>query len=332
MSTSREQSSARTSFRTSGSPDPSPQRRGVRTGFWREAVTIQGSITPIVLPTVLLFGVLAVFTTVGALLVEQTTGIRVGIASTPHEYIGVALGVLLVLRNNAGHERWWEARRLWGGIVNQSRNLAISGLAYGPRDPRWREGWVRWAAAFSHVARRSLRAERELPELEALLGPDDAARVAAAQHMPTYVAMRLAALLREAVENGEMDRFAFVQVDRERASLIDHLGGCERILRTPLPLVYSIKIRRFIFVFLLTLPLALLYRVGVSWLVPFLTVMVAYPIVSLDHIGVELQNPFAKENLNHLPLDDICRTIEGNLLGLLDAERQGETNPAPGAG
>lgn len=284
------------------------------------------------MPTVVLFGVLAVFTTLGALLVERATGIRVGIASTPHEYVGVALGVLLVLRNNAGHERWWEARRLWGGIVNQSRNLAISGLAYGPRDPRWREGLVRWSAAFSHIARRSLRGERDLPELEALLGPEDTARVAAAQHMPTFVALKLATLLREAMENGGMDRFAFLQVDRERASLIDHLGGCERILRTPLPLVYSIKIRRFIFVFLLTLPLALLYRLGVSWLVPLLTMLVAYPIVSLDHIGVELQNPFAKESLNHLPLDDISRTIEGNLLALLEAERQGETNSAPGAG
>lgn len=304
--------------------DLSLLRQGMRRRFWRDALTWQGSITPIVLPTVLLFGLIAAVITQGALLVEQVLGIRVGIATTPHEYVGVALGLLLVLRNNAGHERWWEARRLWGGIVNQSRNLAISGLSYGPADPHWREKLVRWAAAFSHVARRSLRAERDLPELEPLLGSEETARLVAAQHMPSFVAWKLAVLLREAVEHQGMDRFAFMQIDRERALLIDHLGACERILKTPLPLVYSIKIRRFIFVYLVTLPLAMLHQVGASWLVPVLTALVAYPIVSLDQIGVELQNPFARENLNHLPLDDISRTIEGNLLGLLDVARDGD--------
>ena len=101
-----------------------------------------------------------------------------------------------------------------------------------------------------------------------------------------------------------MDRFAFVQIDKERASLIDHIGACERILKTPLPMVYAIKIRRFIALFLLTLPFALLNRINGDWLVPFITMMVAYPLVSLDQIGIELQNPFCVDNLSHLPLDE----------------------------
>ena len=92
-----------------------------------------------------------------------------------------------------------------------------------------------------------------------------------------------------------------MQVDRERAALIDHIGACERILKTPLPLVYAIKIRRFIALFLLTLPFALLHRINGDWLVPFITMMVAYPLMSLDQIGIELQNPFSKANLSHLP-------------------------------
>lgn len=299
-----------------------PQRRGVRRSFWRDALALQGSITPIVVPTVLTFGGIAALITFAALVLEATMGVRLGIASAPHEYLGAALGLLLVLRNNAGHDRWWEARRLWGGIVNQCRNLVISGLAYGPADRRWREELVWWTAAFPHAARRSLRGERELPELEPLIGNEETARVAAAQHMPTFVAWKLAVLLRRATENQQLEPFAFMQVDRERAQLIDHIGACERILKTPLPLLYSIKIRRFILLYLLTLPLALLHKVGASWMVPVLTAMVAYPIVSLDHIGVELQNPFAVENLNHLPLDDISRNIEGNVLGLLATDRE----------
>ena len=93
------------------------------------------------------------------------------------------------------------------------------------------------------------------------------------------------------------------------------IGGCERIRKTPLPRAYAINIRRFIFLFLATLPFALLNRVG-NWLTAPVTVLVAYPILALDQIGVELQNPFDTRNLGHLPLDAICETIERNLLAL----------------
>jgi putative membrane protein len=135
--------------------------------------------------------------------------------------------------------------------------------------------------------------------------------------MPSYVAFQLAGLLRQACEAYNMDRFAFMQIDRERASLIDHVGACERILKTPLPLVYSIKIRRFIALFLLTVPFALLHRVSTDWIVPLITMLVAYPLISLDQIGIELQNPFSRKNLSHLPIGEISTTIETNLQGLL---------------
>ena len=150
-----------------------------------------------------------------------------------------------------------------------------------------------------------------------MVGQENADQVAAADHMPSFVALKLAELLREACDRLEMDRYAFIQVDRERALLIDHIGACERILKTPLPRVVSIKIRRFILMFLLTLPFALLHRVGDYWLVPFITMLVAYPLLSLDQIGVELENPFSTSNLSHLPLDDFSATIERNLLGVL---------------
>jgi putative membrane protein len=225
------------------------------------------------------------------------------------------------LRTNAGYDRWWEARKLWGGIVNQSRNLAISALSYGPADSAWREKFVKWASVFPHIARCSLRGEQPSPEVAALVGPEGSAQIAASTHMPSFVALQLADLLREAGDSHDMDRFAFLQVDRERAALIDHIGACERILKTPLPLVYAIKIRRFIALFLLTLPFALLHRINNEWLVPVITMLVAYPLMSLDQIGIELQNPFAKANLSHLPLGDISATIEKNLIGLLQAKQ-----------
>jgi putative membrane protein len=294
-----------------------------RRSFWREAFAWQGSVTPLVVPYVLAFGLFATAISLGAWLEERLFQVKIGLEIAPFEIAGAALGLLLILRTNAGYDRWWEARKLWGGIVNQSRNVTLGALAYGPPDSRWQEKFVKWAAAFSHVARSSLRGERPGQEVSDLLGEDALRELAAADHMPSAVAFKLAELLQEACNEHNMDRIAFMQVDRERAALIDHIGACERILKTPLPLVYSIKIRRFIALFLLTLPFALLHRLNSDWLVPFITMMVAYPLMSLDQIGIELQNPFSKANLSHLNLDDISATIERNLLGVLQSQQRG---------
>lgn len=290
-----------------------------RNGFWRDAFAIHGSVTPLVLPYVLTFGVFAAGICIVAWICEQAFHWRFGLEVAPHEIAGAALGLILILRTNSGYDRWWEARKLWGGIVNQSRNLAISALSYGPADQTWRDQLVRWAAVFPHVARCSLRGERESPEIVELVGRESAERIATADHMPSFVALKIGTLLREACDHHKLCGFAFMQIDKERALLIDHIGACERILKTPLPLVYSIKIRRLITLFMFSLPLALLHRMNNDWLVPVITMLVAYPLISLDQIGVELQNPFAKQNLSHLPLGDISATIERNLTGLLKA-------------
>jgi putative membrane protein len=280
--------------------------------FWREVFTIHGSVTLQVLPRVLTFGLIAATIWIAN---ELTHEFDFHLAVAPYEVAGAVLGLLLVLRTNAGYDRWWEARKLWGGIVNQSRNLAISALSYGPSDPAWQARFVNWVAAFPHVARRSLRGERDLPEVSALLGEEDTAKIAAAGHMPSFVAWNLAEQLAQGIKNGGMNPMAFLQVDKERATLIDHIGGCERILKTPLPRVYGLTIRRFIGLFLVALPFALLDKVGA--LTPLVTMFVAYPILALDQTGVELQQPFSTRNLGHLPLDDISQTIEANLKGLM---------------
>jgi putative membrane protein len=281
--------------------------------FWRDAFALRGSATPQVLRRVVQFGLIAAVIYVYHVW-PRTPPIVVEVA--PYEFAGAALGLLLVLRTNAGYDRWWEGRKLWGGIVNQSRDLAIAALAYGPPDPRWRAALVRWTAAFGHVTRRSLRGERNMPEVAELLGDDQARQIAAAEHMPTFVNRTIADQLRQARDRHGLDSFAFLQIDRARATLLDHLGGCERILSAPLPRVYSIHIRRFIFLYLATLPLPLVDRIG--WLTPLLTMFVAYPILALDQIGIELENPFSIRRMGHLPLDEITAKIETNLLALLE--------------
>ncbi|MGE3809780.1 MAG: bestrophin family protein [Gemmataceae bacterium] len=291
-----------------------------RDGFWRQALAWHGSVSPRIILLVLGWGVIAGAVCLGAILAEWHFGIYIGLAVAPYEFAGTALAILLVLRTNAGYDRWWEARKLWGGIVNQSRNLAISALSYGPRDAGWRKRFVGWVAAFPHLTRACLRGQPAPPEVGKLVDEAEFKKLAAADHLPGFAARSLAGLLHEACAQQQLDRFAFLQIDRERALLIDHIGACERILKTPLAKVFAIKVRRFIAIFLLTLPLALLHKLDAMVLIPIITMLVAYPLHSLDEIAVELQNPFPTTNLSHLPLDDICATIERNVLALLDQE------------
>lgn len=286
--------------------------------FWREALTVQGSVTPLVLGRVVAFGVLGLVAWLG----YSAIGWDSFITLTPFEFVGVALGLLLVLRTNSGYDRWYEARKLWGGIVNQSRNLAILGLTFGPQREAWRQEFATWVAVFPHVVRHSLRGERDLSGIAELLSEEELAHVAAAEHMPMYVAARISRLLRSALESGEIDRFAFHRAEAERCALIDHLGACERILKTPLAAAFSIETRRFLFIYLALLPLALVKVVGP--LTPLVIMMVAYPCLSLEQIGFDLQNPFSKSRLSHLPLDEISLAIEHNVLALASGE-----NPPP---
>lgn len=281
--------------------------------FWKQAFSLPGSVTPRVAGRVAVFAAFAEAVRLTALY----TGWNLQLPIAPYEAAGAVLGILLVMRTNAGYDRWWEARKLWGGIVNQTRNLAMMAAAYGPTDRNWRHRFIRLAATFPHAVRRSLRNERQLLEAKRLLGVAVGDSIEAASHMPIRVSQMMAAELRKAADTGGMDRFAFMQADRERAALIDHLGACERILKTPLPTVYAIKIRRFLLLFLATLPFAILDRAG--GMTSLIIALIAYSLLALDQIGVELEDPFNQSQLSHLPLDQICETIERNVLDAAEA-------------
>ncbi len=311
--------------------------------YWLGTFIIRGSVAPRVVLDVLGFGVLSAVIVVAILVLEKLLGRSLSVPAGPFEAAGAVLGLLLVLRVNTGYSRWWEARVLWGGIVNQSRNLAISGLAYGPRNTRWRSRFVRWIAVFPHVCRRSLREQRNFPELERLLSDESRDWIRKAEHMPDAVSSEIAMLLYEARGLG-MDGFAFQKCEEQRSKLMDHLGGCERILKTPLARSGAIQVRQFIFLLLISLPIGLMQALAVDsarpaypvysmtqiWIIPLYVMLLAYPLLSLDRIGMELQNPFCTQRIDFLPLDGICTAIERNVLELLhDIEEQPAAAPRP---
>lgn len=288
-----------------------------RRGFWNEAIALHGSVTLKVLPSILLCGVISILMCVAATLSESYFGDSITLDISPFGFAGAVLGILLVIRLNAGYDRWWEARTLWGGIVNQSRNLAISGLAYGPRDPKWREQFIAMIATFPYSARDRLREGPNSKKVIEQLALDETQMLDITAHLPSKISWRIGLLMQEARVNWGLDGFAFLQIDQQRMQLIDHLGACERILATPLPRIYSITIRRFILLFLFILPLALWQHLDSILPIPPLTMLIAYPLLSLDQIGVELENPFSLKSLSHLPLDEISENTERNILDLL---------------
>ncbi len=282
--------------------------------FWGEVFVINNGVTPDIMRRLCAFG----FISAGIWYIGSHTSLVSPTQLAPYELIGAALAVLLMLRTNTGYDRWYEGRKLWGGIVNQSRNLAQVGLSYGPQDEAWRRQFVTWVAAFSHACRHSLRGDAQLEDMRELLGPREFAALCASQHKPLYVTQRLSELLQQALEDGQMDRFAFLQAEQQRCQLIDHIGACERILKTPLAKSLSVKIRRFLFLYLVALPFGIFDKVGA--MTPLVVMLVAYPLLSLDQISVELQNPFSQNRVSHLPLNDICRTIQQNVFALLERD------------
>jgi len=318
--------------------------RDLSYSYWLGTFIVRGSVAPRVLLDVLGFGLLTVGIVVLIQRLERLLQVELAIPLGRFEAAGAVLGLLLVWRVNSGYSRWWEARILWGGIVNQSRNLAISGLAYGPRNLRWRSRFVRWIAVFPHVCRRSLREQRSFPELERLLSDESRDWITKSEHMPGAVSGEIGMLLYEARNLG-MDGFAFLKCEEQRSRLIDHIGACERILKTPFPRSGAIQVRQFIFLLLITLPAGLMpafdadsaiptslmpdmYQAGI---VAICVMLLAYPLMALDRIGMELQNPFFTNRIDFLPLDSICTDIERNVLELLhDRVDQPPEAPHPG--
>jgi putative membrane protein len=286
--------------------------------FLRGALMWRGSVTPRIFPSLLLMTCYSLL----IVALDQYWRPLPHLDVTPFEYTGVVLGLVLVFRTNTGHERWWEARKLWGGIVNQSRNIVIEALSYGevlncgPQESLWRKEMVKWTVAFSFAARESLRNGEIFDNLTDLLSEQELEALKSAVHMPLFVASKIASLIQQARFSHHIDGFVFAELEEQRILLIDHIGACERILKTPMPLVYAIKARRFILIFLLLLPFSLIEKLGFSGV--FIFFLVAYPLLSLDRIGIELQNPFDTKNLSHLPLHTICDSIKLHCLALLE--------------
>ena len=240
------------------------------------------------------------------------------VAATAYGLVGTSLGLLLVFRTNASYDRWWEGRKLWGTLVNTSRNLARSSLVHLRGDPERLTRILELVTAFPYAAMHELRGIRLVPDK---LHPQDQAAVAGAKHLPTAISTRITYHLNEARRAGVLTDMVFVTLDANCQTQIDVIGACERIHKTPLPFAYVVHLRRALVMYCGALPFAFVSRFG--WATALVTFMVAYILLGIEAIGVEIEDPFGGDE-NDLPLDRICENIEKSVMSLkVDTSQDG---------
>lgn len=231
-----------------------------------------------------------------------------------HTLIGTVLGLLLVFRTNSSYDRFWEGRKLWGSIVNDTRNLGRLATTLLRQDSELLQRLVRWTIVFPWSVRYRLQGWKDIGCETDGLPKADVKLTEQAEHIPLAVSRRMSEQVETARERGLIGDIQQSMLDAPIGRLIDSLGACERIHNTPLPFAYMVHLRRALIVFLATMPLALVKEFG--WNTIPATLLIAYVMLGIEEIGVEIEDPFGTDD-NDLPLKPICETIEGNLRGLL---------------
>ncbi|PRW51063.1 UPF0187 chloroplastic [Chlorella sorokiniana] len=218
-----------------------------------------------------------------------------------------ALSLLLVFRTNSSYDRWWEGRKLWGGVVNRTRNIVRQSLVFFREDVHLKELLARWTMAFPKVLMVHLREGMDLQaEVAHILTANEVAALVAAAHRPNFVLQVMA----EAIRAARPHELARMRMDDNLTFFEDAMGSCERILRTPIPLSYTRHTSRFLLVWLILLPFTL--WAAYSWFAVILSGIFAFLMFGIDEIGVQIEEPFGI-----LPLEAAGATIERNIRELL---------------
>jgi putative membrane protein len=286
-----------------------------RTSWWRTALSFHGTVLPHVLSRV---GILTAFCLALCGLNDHLQARGAGLPTLDqlgHTVLGLALSLVIVFRTNNSNTRFWEARTLWGQLVNNSRSLVRMGAVFaGPADEL-----ARLTSAYVLAIRQNLRDDRDLSAVRPLVSGRLFDELQKAGNPPTLLARALSEWVRRRQQEGRLDGIGAMAIDRVITDLVASQGGCERIHRTPLPFVYASLIKLLILVYLATLPFVLVARMGYAS--PLVVAVVALAMLGIEDAGVEIEDPFGR-GPNQLPLDQICATISR------DANMLAEQRPA----
>jgi ion channel-forming bestrophin family protein len=231
-----------------------------------------------------------------------------------HSLLGFVISLLLVFRTNTAYERWWEGRKLFGDLVNNSRNLMMKYNAFIPESHKALKNNFRihisnYAFAVKEHLRGGFIQEQleEHPELRL-------SELKEFSHVPNRIASQLYIDSEKLVSEKIISEEKLIIINDELRSFTNMVGACERIKKTPIPYSYSSFIKRMIFLYVITLPLGLIH--DLKWATIPIVLFVFYAFASLELIAEEIEDPFGHEQ-NDLPTDEIAGTIKKNLVEII---------------
>lgn len=255
------------------------------------------------------------------------------LSSLPLGLVGAALSIFLAFRTNSAYNRWWEARSLWGSLVNSSRTLARQAktLIYSEDDTAEVQALQRQLVmlqiGYVHALRCHLRGQNPFPELRGRLEPETIDSLRGHKNLPAAILLRMGQTLRFAYEQSWLDSFRWTAIDETLTELTNIQGACERIKNTPMPRQYDYFPRVLVTFFCLLLPLGLVEGLGL--LTPVASTLVGLIFVTIDMIGRDIETPF--ENTVHdTPMTNLSHMIESNLRQTLGDEAPRELHPIAG--
>jgi len=274
--------------------------------WFRMLFVLRGSVLPRITPQLLITALMAVWAVIAARLPWPW---RLGFTPAPFGFLGVSLAIFLGFRNSASYDRWWEARKIWGALVIQTRSLGrqVVGMV---DEPTRAHRMVHLIVAFTHALRHQLRGSDPAGDLKPWVEPEVLRDILATRFRPAALLVALEHELQEARRAGETEAVLVPALEGSLGALSEILAASERIHNTPIPFTYSVIVHRTVFLFCFMLPFGLAGTVGL--LTPLITVAVAYPFLALEALAQELESPFG-ETPNALALLSMSETVEHSL-------------------
>lgn len=277
-------------------------------------LVMQGSIVPQILIKIVSVALLSSL----VLLLDRHVVVMPRISIAAMGVFGIALSLFLGFRNNAAYDRWWEARRLWGAMIGDVRNLARHlTLFHVPRPDRG--DILSSVVVFAHLHKGFLRGTDVMDDVSSWVGSETAKSLSQARNPADAALRRIADRLEKLAQDKVLSGYGQMTIAQTLSSLANAQAGCERIATTPLPFVYSLLVRRTTYLYCFLLPFALIG--STNWFAPVFAAVVAYVFFGLQAVTNELEQPFSNVQ-NGLPLDAMCRVIEISV-----AEALGDTPP-----
>ena len=232
-----------------------------------------------------------------------------------HSILGVILGLFLVLRTNTAYDRWWEGRKLWGRLVNDTRMLAVKLNNFIPTERKEdRQYFKKMIPNITFAMKEHLRNSVRVGELDMV---DEGMKqgVINSEHRPNIITDMMYRRVEKLRHEGIIDGDQLIVLDKELKGFLDIIGACERIKHTPIPYAHSMFIKKFLFIYSLTLPVSFIWTIH-YWSIP-LVMLAFYFLLSVELIAEEIEDPFG-EDINDLPLNELCVKIKGNVAEIFD--------------